>query len=111
MYYIFICFFFNLIKAETIQGGEISSFLIQGLLVDYYDYTYVDEISCIINLDIINNTFSIEPMYESHKNKNDLINSELEKNITDRIGFLDYLIDQYKDVDQNLYEAYEEYLK
>ena len=33
------------------------------------------------------------------------------KNITDRIGFLDYLIDQYKDVDQNLYEAYEEYLK
>lgn len=33
------------------------------------------------------------------------------KNITDRVGFLTYLIDQYKDADQNLYEAYEEYLK
>lgn len=33
------------------------------------------------------------------------------KNMIDRIDFLDYLIDQHKDENQNLYEAYEKYLR
>lgn len=33
------------------------------------------------------------------------------KNLIDRLKFLDYLIDQYKEVDENLYETYEKYLR
>ncbi len=49
------------LEAKSVKDGQVSSFVIHGL-VENLKLEVVDEIFAIINIDIINNTFSVEPL-------------------------------------------------
>ena len=55
------------LEASILQDKSISSFLIRGIISDS-EYNAIDEIFAVINLDMINNIFSIEPIYGEYTN-------------------------------------------
>lgn len=59
------------IEAKAIQQKEISSFLIHGL-VENSELSFVDEIYAIINMDMIDKVYSIEPIHGDYASINEI---------------------------------------
>lgn len=68
---------------KYIKNDNLIKYLAYGYLADI-NYNYVNDIMLIVNLDFNNNTFSIEPIYDSKEFDNIELNSsdieEIEKN-------------------------------
>ena len=51
------------IKAKVLKNDKVMSYLSYGLVEDYLDYSLLQEVSFIVNIDLDKNIYSIEPMY------------------------------------------------
>ena len=68
------------LEASLIQDGDIKSFIVHGL-AETLEMRVVDEVFVIINIDVIKNIFSVEPIYGNYNSISKIEISELEKNI------------------------------
>lgn len=64
---------------KIIQNGEIKSFLVQGLVENITNLNLIEEIFAIVNIDITNSVFSIEPIYGNYKNIEEIKIEQLEE--------------------------------
>lgn len=71
------------VPLETIlvYDGEIKSFLTHGLIEKRKDYTVVDELYAIVNINLKAGNFSIEPIYGNYNNINEINIEKLEDTI------------------------------
>lgn len=60
------------LEMSMIQKDEINSFLVYGLIEDIKDFSVIDKIFAIVNIDIENNVFSIEPIYGDYNTIKDI---------------------------------------
>lgn len=70
------------LEATLIQDADIKSFLVYGLVESINGYTVLDKMNAIVNIDIIEGKFSIEPIYEEYNNIGEVKISTLENTIT-----------------------------
>lgn len=86
---------FILLDAKTVQNNEIVSFVVSGILVDGIDYSFIDRVYYIINIDIINYRYSIEPLGKKYNTINEISVTNLDESIEDNInnGYVDDNID------------------
>ena len=59
------------LEISVIQQSNIKSFLVHGLL-ENFDLQVTDEIFVVVNIDITNNLFSIEPIYGNYNSINEI---------------------------------------
>ena len=69
------------LEITTIQNKEVTSFLVHGLVEDMVNLSVIDEIFVIVNIDIINGVFSIEPIYGEYKSIGEIKIEQLEDTI------------------------------
>lgn len=55
------------LKMKEIINNPIEKYLVQAIIIDY-NYNVLDEFYIIVNLDVINNIFSIEPILDEYNN-------------------------------------------
>lgn len=73
---------FVLLEASLIQDNEnIKSFLIQGLVESNENYNVIDEIFAIVNINISEVKFSIEPIYGNYNSIDEIKIEQFEENI------------------------------
>ena len=68
------------LEASVVQDEEIKSFLVHGL-VEKLNYNVIDEIFLVVNIDIANKLFSIEPIYGNYNNIAEIKIDQKEKEI------------------------------
>jgi len=68
-------------NVKIIQSGKIKSFLVQGLVENITNLNVIEEIFVIVNIDITNSVFSIEPIYGNYKNIEEIEIEQLEETI------------------------------
>lgn len=71
------------LETITLQDKDITSFLIHGLLQDK-EYNIKDEIFAIINIDVINELFSIEPISGEYSSVNNIKLKRVETEIKEK---------------------------
>lgn len=69
------------IEISLIQDGDIKSFLVQGLIQSENDYTLIDKMFLIINIDFTKFIFSIEPIEGEYTNIGEIKLGELEDTV------------------------------
>lgn len=71
------------LKMKEIINVPIEKYIVQAIVIDF-NYKVLDEIYIIVNLDVINNTFSIEPILDEYNSIDEIkisnINKEIESN-------------------------------
>lgn len=71
------------LKMKEIINVPIEKYLVQSIIIDF-DYNVLDEFYIIVNLDVINNTFSIEPILDEYNNIEEIqidnTNKEIQSN-------------------------------
>lgn len=71
------------LKMKEIVNVPIEKYLVQAMIIDF-NYNVLDEFYIIVNLDVINNTFSIEPILDEYNNIEEIqinnINKEIKSN-------------------------------
>lgn len=70
------------LEATVVQDAEIKSFLIHGLIEDI-DFKVIDEIFAVVNIDIANNLFSVEPIVGNYNSIAEIKVEQKEKEIKD----------------------------
>ena len=72
------------IEAKLIQDGEIKSFVTYGLVQSTSDYRVICKLFSIVNINIVEAKFSIEPLYGDYTNINEISINSFEQTITDK---------------------------
>lgn len=71
------------LKMKEIINVPIEKYIVQSIIIDF-DYNVLDEFYIIVNLDVINNTFSIEPILDEYNNIEEIqidnTNKEIQSN-------------------------------
>ncbi len=70
------------LEAKVIQNGSITSFIVHGL-AENLQLQVVDEIFAFINIDVINATFSVEPISGNYKSISEINNYKFDTTIVE----------------------------
>lgn len=70
------------IEAGLIQDGDIKSFAVQGLVQSTADYSVICKLFSIVNINIAEGKFSIEPLYGDYTSISEITVKNIEKTIT-----------------------------
>lgn len=76
------------IEISLIQDGDIKSFLTYGIVQSTKDYSVMSKLFTIININLVEESFSIEPIYEKYNSINEINIQNMEKTITRNTGNL-----------------------
>ena len=74
------------IEAGLIKDGDIKSFAVQGLVQSTEDYSVISKLFSIVNINVAEGKFSIEPLYGNYTSINDITVKNLEEKITANNG-------------------------
>lgn len=74
------------VEATLIQEGDIKSFLVYGLIQSTEDYSVMDKLFAVVNINIIDAKFSIEPIYGDYTSISEIKIQKLEETITANEG-------------------------
>ena len=69
------------IEISMIQNSDIKSFLVHGLLESSSDYSVIDQVFIIVNIDIVNTIYSIEPIDGEYNSIQEIEVNQLEDKI------------------------------
>lgn len=70
------------VEAKLIQDGDIKSFLVYGLVQSTKDYSVISKLFSIVNINIFEGKFSIEPIYGEYNNISEISTEKNEETIT-----------------------------
>lgn len=70
------------LEARLIQDGEIKSFLVHGLVESINGYTVLDKMYAIVNINVVEGNFSIEPISGNYNSIKEVKIGSLENTIT-----------------------------
>jgi len=76
------------IEVKLIQDGDIKSFLTYGFAHSTEDYSVIGKLFTIVNINVVESKFSIEPLYGDYTSINEISIKSLEETITANNGNL-----------------------
>lgn len=94
---------FTPIKMNSVSGSKIEKYIVYGF-VGNLDYKFIKEIYIVINLDIENQTFSIEPINYKYTNIDEIIIKNNNTNIQKNDG------NTYRNIELNQNDIAKEYI-
>lgn len=73
---------FTLVEASLIQDGDVKNFLTYGLIQSAEDYSLISKIYAVVNINIVDEYFSIEPISGEYNSIQEIKIEKLEDKIT-----------------------------